>query len=124
MSRVGPRHDPQRAVRELRKRGWSEAKIARSLAQKSDAKERRDARRTAIALAALTDWVSFFKGAPTHGHIKSIGIFYRENGEWLSATDLKEARRETSVLTSLEPHVLARLEERVLHEFSAEGVPA
>ena len=58
MTRSGPRHDPERTVRELRKRGWSEAKIARSLSQKKDAKERKDAQRAANAVAALTDWVT------------------------------------------------------------------
>jgi hypothetical protein len=118
MSRVGPRHDPERAVSDLRKRGWSEAKIVRSLAQKRDASERRAARRAATAGAALTDWVTFLKGAPAHSHARSIGIFYREDGEWLSAKDLKDGRRETSALASLEPLLLARLEERVLHDFS------
>jgi hypothetical protein len=117
-SRVGQRHDPERTLRDLRKRGWSEAKIARSLAQKRDAGERRDARRAAAITAGLSDWVTFLKGAPAHGHLKSIGIFYREDGEWLSAKDLKEGRRETSSLTALEPDVLAHLSERVLLEFS------
>ena len=118
MSRVASQHDPERTVRELRKRGWSEAKIARSLAQKRDATQRREAGRTATAIAALTAWVTFLQGAPTRGHLTSIGVFYRENGEWLSAKELKAGRRETSVLASLEPVVLARLEESVLYEFS------
>jgi hypothetical protein len=118
MSRVVRPHDPERMVRELRKRGWSEAKIARSLAQKRDANRRRDGRQTAMAVAALTEWVTFLQGAPTRGHLKSIGIFYREDGEWLSARELREGRREASALASLEPAVLARLEEGVLYEFS------
>jgi hypothetical protein len=118
MSRVGPCHDPERIVLELRKRGWSEAKITRSLAQKRDANQRRDARRKATAVAALTDWVTFLRGAPTHGHLRSVGIFYREDGEWLSAKELKDCRREAFLLASLEPLVLARLNEGVLYEFS------
>jgi len=73
---------------------------------------------TATAIAALTNWMSFLEGAPARGHVTSIGIFYREDGEWLSAKHLKEGRRESSVLASLEPLILARLEQRVLHEFS------
>jgi hypothetical protein len=119
MTRVRPRHDPERTVRELRKRGWSDAKVKRSLTQKSDANQRRDARRTAAVVAALTEWVTFFKGAPTHARLKSIGVFYREDGRWLAAKDLRERRRDTSDLASLEPLVLARLEEGVLYEFSA-----
>ena len=96
----------------------SEAKIARSIRQRKDANERRDARRTATTVAALTHWVTFFKGAPTHGDLRSIGVFYREDGRWLLTKDLKEARRETSALTSLEPLVLTHLQEGILHEFS------
>ena len=119
LTRSGPRHDPERNVRELRKRGWSEAKIARSLSQKKDAKERKDAQRAANAVAALTDWVTFFKGAPTRAHLRSIGVFYREDGLWLSTRDLEDSRRETSTLRSLEPLVLARLDKGVLYEFSS-----
>jgi hypothetical protein len=118
MSRVGPRHDPERNLRDLRSRGWSEAKIARSLAQKAEAGKRREARRAATAVAGLTDWVTFLKGAPARGRQRSIGIFYREDGEWLSARDLEDGRRETSPLASLEPAVLARLKEGVLLELS------
>ena len=89
-----------------------------SLSQMKNAKERKDAQRTASATAALTEWVTFFKGAPTHAHLRSIGVFYREDGLWLSAKDLENCRRETSTLTSLEPLVLARLDRGVLHEFS------
>ncbi len=119
LTRSRPSHDPERTARELRKRGWSEAKIARSLSQKKDAKERKDTQRTANAVAALTDWVTFFTGAPTHAHLRSIGVFYREDGQWLSAKDLENCRRETSTLTSLEPVVLARLDKGVLYEFSS-----
>ncbi len=120
MSEVARHHDPDRALRVLRKRGWSEAKIARALAQQRDANQRHDAQRTTRNLALLTSWVTFLKGAPAHGRLKSIGIFYREDGRWLSAKDLEEAPRETSVLVSLEPLVLARLQAGVLHEFSAD----
>jgi hypothetical protein len=118
ISRVGQRHDPERNIRDLRSRGWGEAKIARSLAQKADAGKRREARRAATATAGLADWVTFLKGAPARGHLRSIGIFYREDGEWLSARDLEDGRREASPLASLDPDVLARLKEGVLLELS------
>lgn len=109
--------DPESEIRALRKRGWSEAKIARSLAQKKVAEERNSAQFQASALVGLTSWVTFFKGAPTHGHLKSIGVFYREDGRYLSTKDFEDCRREASTLASLEPSVLAHLGEGVLHEF-------
>lgn len=118
MSRASRHHDPDRIVRELRNRGWGAAKIARSLAQKRDATQRRDARRTATTVAALTEWATFLKGAPTHGQLQSIGIYYRENCEGLSAKELKHGQREASQLAAMEPLLLAHLKEGVLYELS------
>jgi|SRR5581483_653118 len=118
MRRVGPQHDPERAARQLRERGWSEAKIARSLAQKKEAKQRRDARGQATAVAGLRQWVTFFKGAPAHGRLESIGVFFREDGRWLSDMDLMHGQRESSALAALDAEVLAQLREAVLHQFS------
>jgi hypothetical protein len=111
----------ERTVRELRKRGWSEAKIARSLAQGTEARQRREDRKQAMAVARVEEWVTFLKGAPTHARVRAIGLFYREDGRMLSAKFLKDARRERIALGTLEPLTLARLDEGVLYEFAAGG---
>jgi hypothetical protein len=115
----GRLHDPERSARQLRERGWSEAKIARSLAQKSEATSRRDARRRATALAGLREWVAFLRGAPTHGQMGSIGIFLADDGRWLSETDLMYRPRETSPLTAVDAEVLVQLRFGFLYQFQA-----
>jgi hypothetical protein len=117
-SRRGRGHDPERNARDLRRRGWSEAKIARALAQKAEAGQRREQRATAVAAARLEDWVTFLVGAPARARLRSIGISYREDGECLAPRDLEEGSRESASLASLEPDLLARLKEGVLLELS------
>jgi len=107
----------ERQVRELRKRGWSEAKIARSLAQAREAGRRSEARAQASAVAGAESWVAFLKGAPARARVRSIGLFYREDGHMLSAKFLQDARRERIALGTLEPLTLARLDEGVLYDF-------
>jgi len=115
--RPSPHTHAERTARERRKRGWSEAKIARAIAQSTGAGRRQDERKDAIARASVDDWAAFFKGAPARGRIRSIGVFYRHDGGLLSAEDLKEARRERMTLASLEAEALAHLEEGVIYEF-------
>lgn len=114
--RPSPRTHAERIAHERRKQGWSEAKIARAIAQSTDAGRRQDERKDAIARASVDDWAAFFKGAPARGRIRSIGVFYRRDGDLLSAKDLKEARRERIALASLEPQALNHFEEGVIYE--------
>src|SRR6266700_6195275 len=111
-----PRDDrahAERTAREGRARGWSEAKIARAIEQSAQARHRQEERKEAVARAGVEEWVAFFKGAPARGRIPSIGVFYRHDGRWLSAKDLKEGRHERIALASLDPETLAHLEEGV-----------
>jgi hypothetical protein len=115
-----PRDNPahlDRIARGRRKRGWSEAKIARAVEQSARARGRQDERREAMAVAGVEEWVTFLKGAPARGGVRSIGLFYRHDGEWLSAKDMKAARRERLALVALEPPALAHLAEGVIYEF-------
>jgi hypothetical protein len=107
-----------RIGREGRARGWSEAKVARAIEQSTRARRRQEERKEAGALAGAEEWVAFFQGAPARGRIRSIGVFYRHDGNWLSAKDLQEARRERIALGALEPTALAHLEEGVIYEFA------
>jgi hypothetical protein len=116
-----PRDDrahADRIAREGRTHGWSEAKVARAIEQSTRARRRQEERKEAVALAGVEQWAAFFKGAPARGRIRSIGVFYRDDGRSLSAKDLKEARREQISLGSLEPATLAHLEEGVIYEFA------
>jgi len=115
-----PRDDPayaERTARKRRKRGWSEAKIARANEQSARARGRQDERREAIARAGVEEWAIFLKGAAARAGVRSIGLFYTRDGDLLSAADLKSARREQMKLASLEPSALAQLDERVIYEF-------
>ncbi len=115
-----PRDDrahAERTAREGRARGWSEAKIARAIEQSAQARHRQEERKEAVARAGVEEWVAFFKGALARGRIRSIGVFYRHDGRWLSAKDLKEGRRQRITLASLEPEALAHLEEGVIYDF-------
>jgi len=115
----GRRHDPERSARQLRERGWSEAKIARSLAQKREVTSRRDARRRATALAGLREWVAFLQGAPAHGQLDSIGLFLADDGRWLSETDLMYRPRDRSPLAAVDAEALAQLHFGLLYQFQA-----
>ena len=119
-ARRGSGHE-ERTERERRKRGWSEAKIARSLTQGVEARQRRDERKQAMAVARVEEWVTFLKGAPAHARVRAIGLFYREDGRMLSAKLLKDSRRERIALGTLEPLTLARFEESVVYDFAVEG---
>ncbi len=119
---TGPSHrDPRahadRIASDRRASGWSEAKIARAIEQSTKARRRKEDRKEAAALAGVEDWVAFFKGAPARGRVRSIGVFYRHDGRFLSTKDLEEPRRERMSLASLEPPTLAHLEEGVIYEF-------
>jgi hypothetical protein len=46
----------ERIVRELRQRGWSEAKIRRATEQRAQARQRRDDRQQTKALAGAQEW--------------------------------------------------------------------
>jgi hypothetical protein len=94
-------------------------KIARAIEQSASARRRQHDRNEAMAVARVENWVAFFKGAPARGHVRSIGLFYRHDGDMLSAKHLRDARREQVPLASLEPLTLARLDEGVLYEFVA-----
>jgi len=109
----------QRKEREMRQRGWSEAKIRRAMAQRREAERRHEERDRAIALGSLDEWVTFLEGAPAHARVHSVGLFYRNDGVSLSARDWQSARRERIALASVEPLTLARLDEGVLYEFVA-----
>jgi hypothetical protein len=61
--------------------------------------------------------VAFLKGAPARARVRSIGLFYRNDGRSLSADDLKNARRQRLPLASVDPVALAQLEEAVVYEF-------
>lgn len=107
----------QYKARDYRKRGWSEAKIERALAQSRDAERRHEEWRREYAVASLAEWVTFLKGAPAHARVRSVGLFFRNDGRLLSAKYWKSARREQIALASVEPLLLARLDESVIYEF-------
>lgn len=106
----------QRKEREMRQRGWSEAKIRRAMAQSREAERRHEERDRAIALGSLEEWATFLEGAPAHARVHAVGLFYRNDGVSLSAKHWQSARHERVALASVEPLTLAQLEEGVVYE--------
>lgn len=60
--------------------------------------------------------MTFFKGGPARACVRSIGLFFRHDGNSPGVDDLENARRERLPLASIDAVTLARLEEGVAYQ--------
>ena len=113
------RQSPEAVARRLRAKGWTEAKIARSLAQSEEHQiERRDAAQSG-AQNELARWRDFLLAATVRGHVPYVGVLVHDYTGPLSE-DIQLKARERIMLGSISTELLAKLERDVPYEFRAQ----
>lgn len=103
--------DPTEAVQRMRRKGWSDAKIERALAQQRSAREAH-----APSPDSCAPWLAFIRdllGQPRSTRFALLMRWY--NGR--SDEDLVLADRQNVPLASLDLQLLDRMREGVLYEF-------
>lgn len=95
----------------LRRKGWSEAKIARAITQRDDASRRERSR--ADRQTPLIDWCNLIRDALASGATSSLGLLLHfHSGD---AVEIKA--REVLRGGQLNEPILAAIREDVLYEF-------
>lgn len=103
--------DPAEATRRLRRKGWSEAKIARAQAQQQ-AKREADG----TVRGALASWIAFIGEALAYDSRVRIGLLLHDYHGALHA-DIALQGRQTVSVQALTGDWLERMREEVLYEF-------
>lgn len=104
-------HSPDMAARKLRAKGWSETKIARSLAQSQESVH-------SHAESELARWRDFLLAATAQGHAPYVGLLLHDYCGPLTEEIQLKAREHFS-LRSVSTELLAKLERDVPYEFRA-----
>lgn len=122
-SRVPNRmHDFESDVPRLRKRGWSEQKITRWLADKSDAEARREQVRLSRADASTSEvdsWLQFLDNALRSGATRSIGILIHFYSGLVTGERIEIKRRDSTRFADVTSAHLGEMEADVLYNFSS-----
>ena len=116
------RHDRESEVPRLRKRGWSEQKIARWLADKSDAEARREQARLSRADASTSEvdsWLCFLDAALRSRATRSIGILLHFYSGLITSEPIAIKRRDSTRLADVTVRQLCEMEADVLYNFNS-----
>jgi hypothetical protein len=97
----------------LRRKGWSEAKIARALAQQVEADARPPRPSRDLAPTSLADWVALIDAVLVSNATPSLGLLWGELEDVLDATDRPRIRR-----AALDQDALAHMRRAVIHDFT------
>lgn len=107
-------------MKRLRAKGWSEAKIARSLARQEDAAARAEKLRGAHDVREATGWLEFIDEALKSSLTPYLGILLHWYSGPLSER-ITVAGREVVSCSELSAEVLADAREDVLYVFQRAG---
>ena len=111
-------NDPQDQVPKLKERGWSDAKIARWLADKRGAEERHERSRLQRAEDDATEvlaWLRFLTAVLTAGVAKSVSILLHDYSGPIEGERIAITRREIVGLADLTSRRLSEMEADVLY---------
>lgn len=105
-------------VRKLRRKGWTETKISRSLAMKEGRVLAQHARRTDDALADAQAWLDMLMDVFSSTQVPYVGLLLHwYNGALSSRIELQG--RQVVPQGELTPRTLASMKEDVVYEFRA-----
>ena len=118
-TRLKRTHDPKADVPALRKQGWSEAKVARWLADKADVDKRRQAKhaRGAGRTPEVNSWLSFLGSALASGATTEVGVLIHDYTRRIEGEKVSIKRREAVAAAGITPERLLSMESDVLYEF-------
>lgn len=112
-----PGRDPAQAAEataaRLRRKGWSEAKIARALAQHADAEARPPRPRGEPAPTSLAEWRALIDAVLASNATRSLGLLWCELDDIVDAGDRPRIRR-----ARLDENALAHMRRDVIHDFT------
>ncbi|MGN6152527.1 MAG: hypothetical protein ACTHOH_11050 [Lysobacteraceae bacterium] len=97
----------------LRRKGWSEAKIARSLAQQTASDERPPRPNGDLPPTSLADWVALIDTVLASNATRSLGLLWCELDDVVDPADRPRIRR-----AALDQDALARMRRDVIHDFT------
>jgi hypothetical protein len=106
------RRSPKRPPR-LRRKRWSEAKIARSLAQQAASDERPPRPSGDLPPTSLADWVALIDTVLASNATRSLGLLWGELEDVVDARERPRIRR-----AALDQDVLAHMRRAVIHDFT------
>ncbi|RDZ27254.1 hypothetical protein [Lysobacter silvisoli] len=113
--RAAPRDEAEEA-RRLRRKGWSEGKIERALAQRRQQRENDDAAQGSVAGQELETWRAFIAEALSMRNVSSFGLLVHHYHGAIDAEFALQGR-ETLTLDQATPQRLGELREDVLYLF-------
>lgn len=112
-----PGRDPAQAAEataaRLRRKGWSEAKIARSLAQQVAAEDRSSRPSGDLVPTSLAEWVALIDAVLASNATRSLGLLWCELDDVVGATDRPRIRR-----AALDEDALAHMRRGAIHDFT------
>ncbi len=111
-------HD--RKLSQLRKQGWSEAKIQRWIADRetvANRKENAKAKQAAIPGHDAERWTDFCGAVLTRNAAKTIGLLLHWYKRSIESERLSNLKCQTLTLDQLTPEFLAKIDEDVLYRF-------
>lgn len=97
----------------LRRKGWSEAKIARSLAQQVAAEDRPSRQSGDLASTSLAEWVALIDAVLASNATRSLGLLWCELDDVVDPADRSRIRR-----AALDEDALAHMRRDVIHDFT------
>ena len=114
---TSPGRDPAKAAEataaRLRRKGWSEAKIARALAQHAEAEARPPRPSGEPAPTSLAEWMTLIDAVLVSKATPSLGLLWCELDDVVDAVDRARIPR-----AALDEDVLARMRRAVIHDFT------
>ena len=112
-------HDSASDVPKLKKRGWSDAKISRWLADKSAAEARQleyQTRGTGLT-REVDNWITFLTSAIASKAADHVGVLIHEYSGGVSGERIAIKRREVIRVSEVTPELLWKMEFDVLYQF-------
>lgn len=100
----------------LRRKGWSEAKIARAVAQRAEADARPPRPSGEPAQTSLAEWVALIDAVMASGATRSLGLYW-ENAPGTDDEPVSSAPRVRIPRASLDEALLAGMPGGIIHDF-------
>lgn len=99
----------------LRRKGWSEAKIARAVAQRAEADARPPRPSGEPGQTSLAGWVALIEAVMASGATPSVGLYW-ENTPGAGDEPVSSAQRVRIARASLDETILAGMAKGVIHD--------
>jgi len=114
-TRRSGRDAPADAAARLRRKGWSEAKIARAVMQRAEADARPPRAAGEPAQTSLAGWVALIDAVIASGATPSVGLYW-EDTPGAGDEPVASAQRVRIARASLDEAILAGMAQGVIHE--------